>query len=39
MDFSFKGKQKKQLSSEKEMLKAFGQERAKPLQRRLGVLA
>jgi proteic killer suppression protein len=39
MDFSFKGKLKKQLSSEKEMLKAFGQERAKPLKLRLGVLA
>jgi hypothetical protein len=30
MDFSFKGKLKKQLGSEKEMLKAFGRERAKP---------
>lgn len=39
MDFSFKGKLKKQLSSEKEMQKAFGRERAKPLKLRLGVLA
>jgi proteic killer suppression protein len=39
MDFSFKGKLKKQLSSEKEMLKAFGRDRAKPLKLRLGVLA
>lgn len=39
MDFSFKGKLKKQLSSEKQMLKAFGRERAKPLKLRLGVLA
>lgn len=39
MDFSFKGKLKKQLSSEKEMLKAFGKERVKPLKLRLGVLA
>lgn len=39
MDFSFKGRLKKQLSSEKEMLKAFGRERAKPLKLRLGVLA
>lgn len=39
MDFSFRGKLKKQLSSEREMLKAFGQERAKPLKLRLGVLA
>ena len=39
MDFSFRGKLKKQLSSEKEMLKAFGLERTKPLKLRLGVLA
>ena len=39
MDFSFRGKLKKQLSSEKEMLKAFGRERTKFLKLRLGVLA
>ena len=39
MDFSFKGKLKKQLASDKEMVKAFGQERAGPLKRRLAVLA
>lgn len=39
MDFSFKGKLKKQLGSEKEMLKAFGRDQAKPLRLRLGVLA
>lgn len=39
MEFSFKGKLKKQLSSEKEMLKTFGRDRAKPLRLRLGILA
>lgn len=39
MDFSFKGKLKKQLASNKEMLKAFGEQRAKPLRLRLAVLA
>ncbi len=39
MEFSFKGKLKKQLSSDKEMLKAFGQERARHLKLRLDVLS
>jgi proteic killer suppression protein len=40
MDFSYKGKLKrKQLSSKREMERAFGRERAKRLKLRLGVLA
>jgi proteic killer suppression protein len=39
MEFSFKGKLKKQLRSDREMRKAFGNDRVKALQRRLGVLA
>lgn len=38
MKLSYKGKLEKQLASEKELLKAFGKERAKTLIRRLGVL-
>ena len=39
MEFSYKGKLKKQLSSKKEMEKAFGRTRAKRLRLRLSVLA
>ena len=39
MEFSFKGKLQKQLGSKKEMQKAFGHERAKPLMLRIGLLA
>ncbi len=38
MEFSFKGGLKRQLSSEKEMLKAFGHQRTKALKLRLSVL-
>ena len=39
MEFSFKGKLEKQLTSDKEMQKTFGLERAKALKLRLGVLS
>jgi|HigsolmetaGSP11D_1036233.scaffolds.fasta_scaffold42336_1 proteic killer suppression protein len=39
MEFSFSGKLKKLLSSEKAMRRTFGDRRAKALQLRLGVLA
>ena len=39
MKFSWKGKLRKQLSSEKELVRAFGQVRAKPLKMRLSVLS